>query len=427
MALPPTPSGDVSILTPAYMTMLQNLCVNTEPSINDVIAIFKEFRRSLDPRKPKPSPKPSTSSPTSSGASKKRGGKSAARAKSASDDADGDVRGIVQSNVGFERSCTWEPDEKPCWIMSDLELWNHILADNCIELCECMWGELELQGYEWPERKPGKKDVLRASLLIHVLLRQHRCVTEIDLDFTHTVIERYVLLDALKNGAMGVKRLIYKQDSIDVISLMPLAESTVCSEAIASMTNITYLNLSSMWFSKEVVRVIGGYVEEATSLTHLVLLEIEADDTSAGLFLDHLARNRSLKCLRVQELFLLEREGRALADVVRNHVTLEELDVTGSSRQSPSALLLAAARSRSLQSLIVLESFIDAADIKAMASALAIPSHPPEFDGLVIQTPSMSRLRKLAFKSCKPLHTKLEAAYAKLIGGKYIISVAVGL
>ncbi|KAL1468468.1 hypothetical protein MTO96_041457 [Rhipicephalus appendiculatus] len=160
MASPPTQRTEISILTPDYMALLQSLCVITKPSLNDVTAIFKEFRRSLDARKPKPSPKPSTSSSTSSGASKKRGGKSAARASAAGDDADGD--GTAHSAVGFERSCTWEPDKKRCWIMSDVELWNRILANDCIELRELSWCELALLGYQWPEKRPGDQDMLRA-------------------------------------------------------------------------------------------------------------------------------------------------------------------------------------------------------------------------------------------------------------------------
>ncbi|XP_049267306.1 uncharacterized protein LOC119376007 [Rhipicephalus sanguineus] len=296
--------------------------------------------------------------------------------------------------------------------MSDVELWNRILAHDCIELREFTWCELALMGYQWPEKKLGDQDILRASLLIHVLLRQHRCVTYIYLDLAHTALERQVLWHALKTGAMGVKRLEYRQNFIDIICVMPLTESTICCEAIASMTNITFLELSSMCFSKDVVRIIGTYVEQATSLTDLELLNIEATDTNAGRFLDHLARNRSLKYLHVHENFLLARQGRALADAVLNHVTLEELKVKGSKRHSPSALLAAVAHSWSLQSLTLLESFIDPADIEAMASALAIPSQPPDFDAEVIPPPPTSRLRKLSFTNCGPFYSQLQVAYA---------------
>ncbi|XP_075729026.1 uncharacterized protein LOC142771429 [Rhipicephalus microplus] len=99
--------------------------------------------------------------------------------------------------------------------MSDVELWNRILTDNCMELREYRWCELTLMGYEWPEKKPGNKDALRASLLIHVLLRQHRCVTHIYMNFMHTVVERYVVWHAIKTGVKGLKRLEYNQSSVD--------------------------------------------------------------------------------------------------------------------------------------------------------------------------------------------------------------------
>ncbi|KAL3214783.1 hypothetical protein MRX96_034682 [Rhipicephalus microplus] len=442
MTSPSAQSADISIITRPYISHLQNLCVASKPSIRDVTSIFEEFHGSLDARKPNLSQKPSSLSSTSSSASKKRRGKTVARVKAGSDCADGHSGGSLHSDVCFERPCTWEPNKMPCWILSDVELWNGILAESCIELSEYMWGELVLEGYEWPEKKPAMQDVLRASLLIHVLLKQHSfmqfvccddrfsgcmCVTEISLDHHITVVEKYVLLDALKTGAEGVKRLVYKQAAIDIICQIPLTSATVCSEAIASMTNVTYLNLSNMWFSEEDARMIGGYVEETTSLTFLDLEQIEADDKGAAIFLDHLSRNRSLKTLHLQEHFLLERKGRALADAIRNHASLEELKVKGSKDESPSALLIAAAQSRSLRSLILLEYFIDAAHIKVMASALTIPSPPAEFEALTARPLPMSRLRKLSLSSCKPFHSDMEAAYAKLIGGKYIILATIVL
>ncbi|KAL1472974.1 hypothetical protein MTO96_039028, partial [Rhipicephalus appendiculatus] len=232
-----------------------------------------------------------------------------ARACAVSDGADFDVCASGDSNVGFERSCTWEPDQKPCWIVSDLDLWNRILARNCIELREHKWGEISLKGYQWPEQKPEWKDMLRASLLIHLLLRQHRCVTHIFLDMSVTTIERYVVWHAMKNGAGGVERLECQPCFLDLYGLV--------------------------------------------------------NDTNAGVFLDHLARNRSVKSLNVQEYLVIARQGNALADVVRNHVTLQEIEVRGPYDFRPSALLAAAVQSQSLRSLTVQDCLLDAEDIRA--------------------------------------------------------------
>ncbi|KAH7964311.1 hypothetical protein HPB51_027451 [Rhipicephalus microplus] len=191
------------------------------------------------------------------------------------------------------------------------------------------------------------------------------------------------------------------------------------------MMNITYLSPSSMCFREEEVRIIGSYVEQTTSLTSLELLQIEADDANAGLFPDHLTRNKSLKSLHVHEPFLHAREGRAFAHVVLHHVTLEKLNVKGSPQHSPCALLSAATVSRSLRQLTVRESFIDPVDIEKMATALAIPCQLPEFVAEVMAPPPMSRLRKLAFTKCVPPSSHLQRAYAKLIGGKLILAVIV--
>ncbi|KAL3214779.1 hypothetical protein MRX96_034680 [Rhipicephalus microplus] len=69
----------MSILTSDYMELLRSLCVITQPSLNDVVTIFKEFHRALNDSSTKSFPKQSKSSSSSSGAAKKRSGKSAAR------------------------------------------------------------------------------------------------------------------------------------------------------------------------------------------------------------------------------------------------------------------------------------------------------------------------------------------------------------
>ncbi|XP_049513938.1 uncharacterized protein LOC119431677 [Dermacentor silvarum] len=413
----------VSILTPQYMGLLQSLCTLSKPSVNEVTAIFKEFRRSLDGRKPKRSSTSSSSSLSpSSCASKKRGRRSAARGSGNSDSAAGGGCGGGGSNVGFERFCSWNPDENRCWIVSDLHLWNRILSRDCIELREHKWGELTLQGYEWPENKPELRDMLCASLLIHLLLRQHRCVTCVFLDMSISTVERHVMWHALRTGAVGVKWFTFKPYFLDLLGLITSAETSMWSEAVASMTKLNILNISSVYFCAEVVRMLGAYVEQATALSTLKLVDIKAPDAEAGMFLDCLSRNRTVKVLCVHQSFLIARHGQALADVVRNHVTLEKLEVMGSLAYTPSALLAAAVVSQSLTSLMVHTCSIRSKDIKAMASALTLHPPSPEFKGdsstaMAPPTPT-SRLEELIFLNCAPCDSHLEEAYANLIGGK---------
>ncbi|XP_050031645.1 uncharacterized protein [Dermacentor andersoni] len=417
-----TTDADVSILTPNYMTLLQSLCTITTPSVNDVTAIFKEFRRSLDARKSKHSSASTSSLSSSSGTSKKRSGRSAGRGGGDSDDAaGGGERGGGRSDVGFERSCTWEQDKKRCWIMSDLDLWNRILSRDCIELRENKWGELTLQGYEWPENNVEPRDMLCASLLIHLLLRQHRCVTSVFLDMSITTVERHVLWHVLKTGGVGIKCLTFKPFFLNLLGLMTSIETTMWSEAVSAMTNLKILHISSIYLCAEVARTLGGYVEHATALRTLLIVEVEAPDTDAAVFLDFLSRNRTVEVLCVELPFLIARHGQALADVVRNHVTLNRLEVTGTFDSTPSALLKAAVVSPALRSLKVQRCALRAEDVEAMASALTLhmPSRAREGEcsADMAPPPPTSRLEELIFLQCAPCDSRLEEAYADLIGG----------
>ncbi|XP_049513707.1 uncharacterized protein LOC125940958 [Dermacentor silvarum] len=378
---PQSKDAGVSILTPDYVALLQRLCKTTQPSISDVSTTLKLFCAFLGGRNPKRSPVSSSSLSTSSCRAKKRGGKSAARASAVTDNASGGGCGGAGSDIGFERSCTWVPDKKACWIMSNLDMWNHVLCEVCIELREDKWDELTLQAYEWPENKSVVHGALCASLLIHVLLRQHRCVTCVFLDMSVTTVESHVIWHALRTGAGGVKWLECRPYFLGLRSPVTSVDTTTWSQAVAALTNLNILHLHCIHFSKEIARTLGGYVMRSTALSTLQLINIKADDRDAGVFLDCLACNRTVKVLCVQESFLIARQGQALAEVVRDHVTLEKLEVTGSSACIPSALLAAVVQSKTLTALAVHACSIRTEDIEAMASALTLPAPSPACDG----------------------------------------------
>ncbi|KAH7976335.1 hypothetical protein HPB52_012022 [Rhipicephalus sanguineus] len=236
MASTSTKCADVSVLTPDYMALLQSLCAMSKPSVNDVTAIFNEFRRSLDTKKPKSSSRPSKSLSASSRASKQCSGKSGT-----------------------------------------------------------------------------------------LILITRRCVVYIYFDIT-TYMEKLVVWHALKTGAVGVNRLECKLWLLDIPGSMIETERSGFSDALATMKNLTWLTLTNILFNYDVASKIGGYVEETTALTILQFDQVVADDTNAGVFLDHLARNRSVKKLCVNEHLVVARHGQALADAVRNHVTLQEIE-----------------------------------------------------------------------------------------------------
>ncbi|KAH7976514.1 hypothetical protein HPB52_015476 [Rhipicephalus sanguineus] len=258
-----TKEKGVSVITTNYMRLLRSLCRTTSaPSLAGVAAIFEEFRYCLSHGTAE---HPSSSSSHSSRASTKRVGNS-----------------VRVNNAGFERSCTWVPDKERCWIVSDRELWNSILVLDNIELLEHTWGELRLQGYEGSVNNSEHQNVLRASFLVHLLLRQHRCVTYIILDMTTTVLERSVLLHGIRTGAAGVKLLEIKSPSFDKLTA---AENT-WPRAVARLKNLVHLCICSAYSSTEIAHTLGVYVEQAHVLTTLLLVDIKVNKTLETLAFD---------------------------------------------------------------------------------------------------------------------------------------------
>ncbi|KAK8762364.1 hypothetical protein V5799_026368 [Amblyomma americanum] len=254
----------LGVITAKYISTLQGLCTTTKATNKDITDIFNELRRTLD-----------TGASTDSASSSSSRAPKGRRGGSAPQGGSGD-------RESFDRPCTLQPGEKQCWLVTELEPWNRVLCRNCIEFREHAWGEMTLQGSNWPESStPEVRDILRASLLVHLILRQHRrvvrvtylgrCVTRVLMHHATTFLEMAIFWHALQNGGGGVR----------------------------------------------FVDFTGSQIEEPTT----------AEDEDAAAFLDYMARNQTVTSLELPDDFVMAREGEALALVLRNHVALESLEV----------------------------------------------------------------------------------------------------
>ncbi|KAH6920786.1 hypothetical protein HPB50_028226 [Hyalomma asiaticum] len=156
-----------------------------------------------------------------------------ARTSAVVDNAGGDGGAIVPGHVGFERSCTWEPDQKQCWIVSDLDLWNRVLARNCVELRQHTWGRAHSSG-------------------LPVARRQS-----------------------------------------EIGGLASYLTSYAC--AASTTQNLSFLLLSGMWFDSDMVQILGTYVEHATALSVLELKDIEVSLETCLLTTSTIAIEKALR------------------------------------------------------------------------------------------------------------------------------------
>ncbi|KAL1466964.1 hypothetical protein MTO96_026344 [Rhipicephalus appendiculatus] len=340
---------DPGVLTPEYMALLASLCRVNCPTVNEIAAIFTvEFRRALN-----------------GGRTRMPSGHVDSHHKKVLKRPGGDPDDGGDDNPErYDRSCTWGPG-RPCWLSADLERWNRLLSKGCFELWEHVWTELTIQGFTWSEfDQPRLSDLLRVSLLIHFLLRQHRCVKRVIIDFNISSLQEVMFWDAIRNSTAALTYFEFQ-----------LTKECQAGQPVGDIP---------------------------------------------GTFLEAIALNKTLKKLRLCDTLLKARNGEALATFVRNHTVIESIEVTGVENFSPSALLKAAVQSQSLRRLHINSCTIKARDIEEMAKELTQPPASPASGKSSPPGPaSPSRcLEELGFYRCFGCDPAVEGAYASLIGGK---------
>lgn len=416
-------SGDAGVLTPEYMASLLRLCRLRRPTLEDITAIFtNEFRAALGgsvPEPPVPMDVPSTSrgpSPPRGSRKRKRGGRKSEFATTA----DG-------AEEEYDRPCTWEPGVNRCWLVDDLDLWNPLLSTAFVELIEVRWGELSLRGYAAKDLAPTPLErVLRVSLLIHLLLKIHRCVQRVEVDMVLTKLEEAVFWDAVHNCAGVRDHFEFHSQRMHFFRPVFPGDAVRWARSIATLKGLRSLTLVNMRLNKEAAEILGRYLAETTDLDTLNLSDIEEVGGDGILtLLNYLASNLSVKSMELTREMLEDQAGEALGNVVRRHVALNKLEINGSTIANPTAVLKAAVESPSLKTLVVNECRLSWQDIVFMGSALTRgpPSRASVLGGASASKPPTSVLENLFFTRCRKEQNEeerddiLEFAFSRLISG----------
>ncbi|XP_049275521.1 uncharacterized protein LOC119372203 [Rhipicephalus sanguineus] len=393
MAGPSKKRPDTGILSAEYMTSLQKLCRLTTPTVGEVSSIFTgDFRRALGGARARPSVRAeaacapaasrSSATPSTSRGSKKRGGQSGLRKgrgrKSVAREEPDDEDEPKVEDVGFARPCTWKADS-PCWLRDELPEWNRLLAKNFFELQEHSWSEFKFTGYLWSQiDMPEEGATLRVSLLINFLLRHHRCLTRVSVDFAVSELEHEIFWDGIKNGAAAVTFLEYKGTMAQHEGLAPREEYHLWAQSLLSLTNLHSLYLSRVFIDLKVCELLSDFMEDTTTLVTLSLKKIKPEEKVVGCLLEAFTMNKTIKNFYVSEEFAMAKDGQPLAFFVLNHTVIDTLEVRGGGVCVPSALLRAAVLGPSLKCLKIYECKILANDIHEMSKALTRKRPTPE-------------------------------------------------
>ncbi|KAH7975991.1 hypothetical protein HPB52_007248 [Rhipicephalus sanguineus] len=205
-------------------------------------------------------------------------------------------------DVGFARPCTWKADS-PCWLRDELPEWNRLLAKNFFELQEHSWSEFKFTGYLWSQiDMPEEGATLRVSLLINFLLRHHRCLTRVSVDFAVSELEHEIFWDGIKNGAAAVTFLEYKGTMAQHEGLAPREEYHLWAQSLLSLTNLHSLYLSRVFIDLKVCELLSDFMEDTTTLVTLSLKKIKPEEKVVGCLLEAFTMNKTIKNFYVRVL-----------------------------------------------------------------------------------------------------------------------------
>lgn len=215
--------------------------------------------------------------------------------------------------------CTASADSD-CWIFSHLTLWNRILDPITSELIENAPGQLSLCSLGGRYSEPYNSDlILEACITAHWLLKQHCCISRVDLadyDFisNHTVL----FCDAL-SVSKAVKRLVLSSHYFNNEFGDELAA------AVGNMPFLHQLELCEVLLSEESAGAIGYSIGSRNLLTHLDIRENDRWTESGAAFLDGAKSLTNLKSLKVSIMNLGINGSSNFTEMLRQNVALEEV------------------------------------------------------------------------------------------------------
>ncbi|KAH6922502.1 hypothetical protein HPB50_015162 [Hyalomma asiaticum] len=472
MASTSGPSSKPTTVGLPYLLQLEQLTSLKPRTFVDISSIFSdEFRRVLGGKKPTKF-LVQASGPSSSvkSRSSKKG------AQFGDPGAEHCEYSVFPTKHGFTRQCTWQPDS-PCWLRDQLDNWNHLLNQAGFELKEHVWSQMMIERFSISS---SDDDIQKFSLLVHFILRGHRCVTRIDIDwdianvdfglfwdsvynaadclthFYYQVSREYQLLKApteeyeLRARAItslcslrhlhlhgvcidpyiaeNLTEFIVQTSTLETLSLYdvkaPTEEYELRARAITSLCSLRHLHLHGVCIDPYIAENLTEFIVQTSTLETLSLYDVKSLEPDVpATFLESITKNKTLKTLRVSSDFLYARWGKSLDMFVRDHAFIETLEVDGGKRYIASSVLKAALRSKSLKVLRLKYCGISPVDVEWMSRALRRPSLTRALCGCAWSTTDVpkSSLETLEFSNCTPLEYEFEEAYASLIGGKYSI------
>ncbi|CAN8030967.1 unnamed protein product [Ixodes persulcatus] len=224
----------------------------------------------------------------------------------------------------FFAACT-HGEADLCDITHKLSVFNEFLQTVGMELKEVAPGNLGLVPLQ-----PGTViDAFRCTdhrawILLHWLLKEHRCISTLTLPWTMlpwSTLPKHpqrLLCDALRLN-MGTRKLGLSGCTLSNEAFTDLVG------AVGTLTALETVELCDVFPIQGSVGHLGGALEKLSALKSLTLSGVRMMPCDAGLLIAALKNSPALSSLDVEDYFLEPEGGAALAEFVAQSVTLKRL------------------------------------------------------------------------------------------------------
>ncbi|KAH7943645.1 hypothetical protein HPB52_009669 [Rhipicephalus sanguineus] len=236
------------------------------------------------------------------------------------------------TTVNFRMPCT-AAENRCCQILGSLSLWNECLCQAKMELrlVPKTRGHLAVSSIDGPFlRDHSVENLHKVATLLYWLLKQHRCVTELELTSGRLNVYEGLICDAL-HGNTSVKKLNLRDATH--VGFGPHKE--MCA-TMSGLTHLEELTCDTQSQCRDTLASALSNIVLATeslSVLHIPNLRIVGRDAIA--FLAALSRNSTIADISLHIVVVTARRqdhSSPFREYLKNTCTLEKLCVSGSGR-----------------------------------------------------------------------------------------------
>lgn len=224
------------------------------------------------------------------------------------------IKGIISGKrINHDLPCT-EGAGKLCQIWGDLTLWNEFLWLVDAQLLEVTPGVLGVVCLHGEVSAPVYDNILRrhACMLLHWLVKEHRCVKVLELEGTVIPRGHHLFCDALRVSS-GLRRLklrrYYFEDTV----------SKAIVGAIGSLAMLEELDISKLNLSMDAVIDLASLLTDMKSLRSFSFCDISLVESTAQIFFESLGSAKHITALVLAKICVRhDREDAPLPERVYN-------------------------------------------------------------------------------------------------------------